>query len=148
MIDGDNDGVLTERDLSSMLRSVGIYHNRTKDVNILGFDSSSASLKKMFSLLHTPLDFPTFLTYITSLKSQISSYEELVSAFTSFDDHDSGYITIDVLRNDLTTTGPHRMTDEQVETALRGFLEKTGKHKGKIAYSKFLEAVTGEKSSV
>jgi Ca2+-binding EF-hand superfamily protein len=144
MLDGNGNGRITESDLGSMLRSIGIHHNGTKRINIPGLDSSPTNIKKMLSELYTPLDFPTFLTYITSLKSQISSHEELVNAFTSFDDHDSGYINADILRNDLTTTGPQRMTNEQVDAALRGFIEKTGKHKGKIAYIKFLEAMTGE----
>lgn len=100
----------------------------------------------MLSMMHTPLEFPVFLTYITSLKSQLSSREELASAFTSFDEHDSGYIDLDDLKSDLMTIRPKRMTEDQVNVALRGFLEKTGKNKGKVSYLKFLDVVMGDQT--
>lgn len=93
--------------------------------------------------MHTPLDFPAFLTYITSLQCQLSSREDLAGAFTSFDESDSGYINFEDLKNDLMKTGPKRMTEEQVNITLRGFVEKTGKNKGKVLYIKFLDAVMG-----
>ena len=95
--------------------------------------------------MHTPLDFPVFLTYITSLKSQLSTKEDLAGAFTSFDENDSGYIDFDDLKNALMTTGPKRMTEEQVNAGLKGFVEKTGKNKGRISYMKFLDTVMGER---
>lgn len=95
--------------------------------------------------MHTPLDFPVFLTYITSLKSQLSTREYLAGAFTSFDENDSGYIDFDDLKNDLMTSGPKRMTEEQVNSALKEFFEKTGKNKGRILYTKFLDAAMGER---
>ena len=96
--------------------------------------------------MHTPLEFPVFLTYIASLKSQLSSREDLAGAYTSFDENDIGYIDFEDLKNDLITTGPKRMTEEQVNMALKGFVEKTGKNKGKVSYMKFLDAVMGEKT--
>ena len=113
-----------------------------------GLDISSHPLKKMSSMMHTPLDFPVFLTYITSLISQLSTREDLADAFTSFDENDSGYIAFDDLKNALMTTGPKRMTEEQVDTALKGFIEKTGKNKGRISYTKFLDTVMGERTRV
>jgi len=101
----------------------------------------------MFSILHKPVDFPVFLTYITSLKSQISSREDLIGAFTSFDENDSGYIDFEDLKNGLMNSGPERITEEQVNIALKGFVEKTGKNKGKISYVKFLDAMMGDQGS-
>src|SRR5271169_4133596 len=100
----------------------------------------------MFSMMHTPLEFPVFLTYISSLKSQLSSRHDLAGAFTSFDENDGGYIDLDDLRNDLIMTGPKRMTEEQVNLALKGFVETTGKNKGKVSYMKFLDTVMGEQA--
>jgi Ca2+-binding EF-hand superfamily protein len=100
----------------------------------------------MFSFMPTPLDFPAYLTYITSLKTQVSSREELSGAFTAFDERDSGFITYDDLKQDLVTTGPHRMTEEQVENTLRPFVEKTGRNRGKVCYTKFLDAMMGEQN--
>ena len=146
LLDKDGDGVVTDSDLRAMLHSLGIDSFLILNSNILGQDSSSAALKKMFSMMHTPLDFPVFLTYITSLKCQLSSREDLAGAFTSFDENDGGHIDLDDLKNDLMTTGPKRMTDEQVNVALKGFVEKTGKNKGKVSYMKFLDAVMGDQT--
>ena len=145
MLDKDGDGVVTDSDLRAMLHSLGnSFDNHLTDV--LGQDSSAHVLEKMFSMMHTPLDFPVFLTYITSLKSQLSTREDLAGAFTSFDENDSGYIDFDDIKNDLMTTGPKRMTEEQVNTALKGFVEKPGKSRGRISYIKFLDAVMGEQT--
>lgn len=92
----------------------------------------------------TPLDFPAYLTYLTSLKSQVSSREELTGAFTAFDETDSGYIAYDDLKSELMTTGPQRMTADQVDNALMPFVERTGRNKGKVFYTKFLDVVLGE----
>jgi len=98
----------------------------------------------MLSLLSSPLDFPAYMTHLTYLKSQVSSREELAGAFTAFDEKDSGFIEFSDLKHELMSTGPHRMTEEQVETALRGFVEKAGKNKGKVSYGKFLDMMMGE----
>ena len=147
MLDKDGDGVVTDSDLSAMLHSLGNSFDNHHITDVLGQDSSSHVLEKMFSMMHTPLDFPVFLTYITSLKSQLSTQEDLAGAFTSFDEIDSGYIDFDDIKNDLMTTGPKRMTEEQVNTALKGFVEKTGKSRGRISYIKFLDAVMGEQNA-
>jgi Ca2+-binding EF-hand superfamily protein len=146
LLDKDGDGVVTDSDLSAMLHSLGNSFDNHHITDILGQDSSLHALKKMFSMMRTPLDFPVFLTYITSLKSQLSTRDDLAGAFTSFDENDSGYIDFDDLKNDLMTTGPKRMTEEQVNTALKGFVEKTGKNKGKILYLKFLDTMMGERT--
>ena len=98
-------------------------------------------------MLPTPIDFPVFLTYVTSLKSQISTPEDLANAFTSFDENDSGYIDFEDLKNDLMNSGPQRMTEEQVNVVLKGFVEKTGKNKGRISYMKFLDEMMGGQGS-
>jgi Ca2+-binding EF-hand superfamily protein len=97
----------------------------------------------MFSLLPTPLDFPAYITYLSSLKSQASSREDLTGAFTAFDETDSGFVTYSDLKSDLMITGPRRMTEEQVDKTLRPFVEKTGKNRGKLSYTKFLDAMMG-----
>jgi Ca2+-binding EF-hand superfamily protein len=98
----------------------------------------------MFSYMPTPLDFPAYLTYLTSLKSQVSSREELTGAFTAFDERDGGYIAYDDLKSELMTTGPQRMTEDQVDNALMPFVERTGRNKGKVSYTEFLDVVLGE----
>jgi|SRR5271156_1888037 len=146
LLDKDGDGVITDSDLSSMLHSLGMTSKFFYRINEVGQDSSSTALKKMFSMLNTPLDFPVFLTHVTSLKSYLSARQDLAGAFTSFDENDAGYVDFEDLKNDLMTTGPQRMTEEQINSALKGFVEKTGKNKGKLSYVKFIDAVMGDQS--
>jgi Ca2+-binding EF-hand superfamily protein len=144
MLDKDGDGVITGSDLASMLHSLGRPYKSFS--NISGQDSSSLILRKMLSSLNDPLDFPAFLTYITSLKSQISSRTDLTNAFISFDENDGGFIDFEDIKNDLITSGAERLTEGQVNMALGGFVEKTGKNKGKVSYVKFLDAMIGDQA--
>jgi len=97
-------------------------------------------------MVPSPLEFPAFLTYITSVKSQISSRHELIGAITSFDENDSGYIDFEEIKRELMSTGPKRMTEEQVNAALQGFVERTGKNKGKVSYARFLDSMMGDQT--
>jgi len=112
--------------------------------NQLGEESSPAAVKKMLSMLPSPLEFPAFVTHISNLTSQLSSREELHTAFACFDDNDTGLLDFRDLKTELMTTGSMRMTEEQVDMALGGFVERTGKMKGKVMYEKFLDSMVGE----
>jgi len=101
----------------------------------------------MLSIIPSPLEFPALLTYITSLKSQMSSRHELIGALTSFDESDNGYIDFEDIRRELMTTGPKRMTEDQVNAALQGFIERTGKYKGKVSYTRFLDSMMGDQTA-
>ena len=102
----------------------------------------------MLSTLPPPLEFPAFLTHVSSLMSQLSSRDELRAAFASFDDSDSGLLDFNDLKNDLMTTGSTRMSEEQVDMAFGGFVEKTGKNKGKVVYEILLDSMVGEQPVV
>ena len=146
MLDKDGDGVVTESDLRAMLNSLGTLHRRLQNSDLVGQDTSSASLRNMLSMVPSPLEFPAFLTYITSLKSQISSRHELIGALTSFDESDSGYIDFEDIKLELMRTGAKRMTEDQVNAALQGFVERTGKNKGKVSYARFLDSMMGDQT--
>jgi len=77
------------------------------------------------------------------MKSQLSSHEDIIGAFTSFDEGDNGYVDFEELKKELMTSGPKRMSEADVESVLGRFVEKTGKNKGKVAYNKFLDAMVG-----
>jgi Ca2+-binding EF-hand superfamily protein len=101
----------------------------------------------MFSLVPSAVDFPAFLTYITSLKSQISEPEDVSGAFMAFDEKDSGYIDYAELKHTLMNTGTQRMTEDLIEVSLGGFVERSGKNKGKVAYQKLLDNMLGGQRS-
>jgi Ca2+-binding EF-hand superfamily protein len=101
----------------------------------------------MFSLVTSTVDFPAFLTYVNSLKSQISEPDDVGGAFTAFDEKDSGYIDYAELKYTLMNTGTEKMTEELVDVSLGGFVERSGKNKGKVAYQKLLDNMLGDQRS-
>lgn len=127
-----------------MLRSLGTPALSVRAPDQAGQESSPAVVKKMLSTLPSPLEFPAFLTYISNLSSKLSSREELHAAFTSFDVNDTGLLDFLDLKTELMTTGSMRMTEEQVDMALGGCVERTGKMKGKVMYEKLLDSMVGE----
>src|SRR5271170_4961543 len=114
MLDKDSDGIVTESDLRAMLNSFGNGSSASTNSDLVGQDTSSASLRNMLSMVPSPLEFPAFLTYITSVKSQISSRHELIGAITSFDENDSGYIDFEEIKRELMSTGPKRSEERRI----------------------------------
>jgi Ca2+-binding EF-hand superfamily protein len=100
----------------------------------------------MLSLLPKRLDFPAFLTRITSQTSLLSSRDQLVEAFITFDEKDNGFVDYAELKRDLSQSGPQRLTEKQIDEVLSGFVEKVGKNKGEICYHKLLDAMTGDQN--
>lgn len=116
----------------------------SNQIDRVGQENSPAVVKKMLSTLTSPLEFPAFLTYISSLTSQLSSRDQLHAAFGSFDDSDSGLIDFKDLKNDLMTMGSMRMTEQQVDMALGDFVENTGKNV-KVVYERLLDSMVGQR---
>jgi len=93
------------------------------------------------------LDFPAFLTYITSQLSVLSHRDELREALTAFDEKDSGFLDYNEFKRDLSQGGPKRLTGEQIDLVLSGFVEKVGKNKGRLSYDRLLDAMMGDQSN-
>ena len=113
----------------------------------IGLDNSLSSTRQMLSSLPSPIDFPTFLTHITNLSSTVSSRDEIIGAFTAFDEHDSGFVDYEELKRELMSSGRHRLTVDQVESVLGGSVERTGRNRGRVGYGRFIDSVLGERKA-
>jgi hypothetical protein len=71
------------------------------------------------------LTLPTFLTSISELLASLSPTSELLSAFSAFDEDDSGQVDLKELRNALLQTAPepgvNPLTEREVDKVMNGF---------------------------
>ncbi|KAL3428100.1 hypothetical protein PVAG01_01609 [Phlyctema vagabunda] len=145
ILDRDSDGQVGREDVADMLTQ-------------LGLPSNSSDLAPFFppgSSQTIPL--PTFLNSIANLLAAISPSSELLSAFSAFDDDDSGQIDLAELRDALLHTAPEPgekpLTEREVDRAMSGFTARRafGKHsvggmgkRGEVfKYQEFVGSVAG-----
>ncbi|QSL64535.1 hypothetical protein MERGE_001836 [Pneumocystis wakefieldiae] len=108
LLDKDGNGVIGKEDLEAMLVS-------------LGQNPTSSDLSYMLSLIPSPLNFAAYLTFFSTHLSEISPREEIIKAFQTFDEDNSGKVNFYELKDALMTMGS-RMSEHQVDNALKSFL--------------------------
>lgn len=128
-----------------------------------GLPSSNADLTPFFPPSSGPtLTLPAFLTQISSLLSLISPPAELMSAFSAFDDDDSGQVDLTELRDALLHTAPEPgerlLNEKDIDKIVNGFSGRRafGKSSGMgmgmskrgevFKYQEFVSAVSGGNS--
>ncbi|AEO57435.1 hypothetical protein MYCTH_2303602 [Thermothelomyces thermophilus ATCC 42464] len=133
ILDRDSDGVVTREDVADML-------------NQLGLPSSAGDISHFFppSAPQT-MTMALFLNSIASSLAALSPSSELLSAFSAFDDDDSGQIDVAELRDALLHTAPEPgqepLTALDVEKVIAGFT-------GRRAFSKHTAAGLGKRGEV
>ncbi|KAL1842858.1 hypothetical protein VTJ49DRAFT_4025 [Mycothermus thermophilus] len=121
ILDRDSDGVVNREDVADML-------------NQLGLPSTPADIAQFFSPSSpSTVTMAMFLNSIASSLVELSPSAELLSAFSAFDDDDSGQIDVAELRDALLHTAPEpgqdKLTALDVEKVIAGFT-------GRRAFSK------------
>ncbi|TGZ83912.1 EF-hand [Ascodesmis nigricans] len=133
LLDKDGDGIISSEDLSSMLSS-------------LGLDARPSACSKFLGS-NAPFNLASFLTHLSTHLSSLSPPEELLAAFAAFDTTDDGTVNVAELRSGLTTMGI-RMTDEEVDRALKGFTRRRLGGMGSggeiFRYREWVDAVQGK----
>ncbi|CCJ29537.1 unnamed protein product [Pneumocystis jirovecii] len=124
LLDKNGNGVIEKEDLQAMLIS-------------LGQDSSTSDISYMLSLMPSPLNFAAYLTFFSTHLSAISPREEIIDAFRTFDENNSGKVNLNELKDALMTMGS-RMSEEQVNNALKRFV--SGNY---ILYRDLVNALAG-----
>ncbi|KAG5518190.1 hypothetical protein PMAC_003376 [Pneumocystis sp. 'macacae'] len=124
LLDKDGNGIIDKEDLQAMLIS-------------LGQDPSSSDLSYMLSLMPNPLNFAAYLTFFSTHLSAISPREEIIDAFRTFDETNSGKANLNELKDALMTMGS-RMPEDQVNNALKQFIN--GNH---VLYRDLINALAG-----
>ncbi|KAK9381540.1 uncharacterized protein V2V93DRAFT_367220 [Kockiozyma suomiensis] len=124
MLDNDRDGVISREDLEQMLTSLGQM-------------PSSQTLDSMMSTLGSPLQFPVYLTAMSSILAQFASREELVNAFSAFDDDDNGAADVEELREALVGSG---LKAEEVDACFKPFVRYT-MGRERLLYKELAESI-------
>ena len=135
LIDKDGDGVISPDDLSAMLSS-------------LGLDSSPAAVAEHLAAAPSPFGLASYLTHLSQHLSLLSPISDLLAAFEAFDENDDGIIDVGELRSALTGMG-ERMSDAEVDRALRGFTRRRGLKRGgggeeEFRYREFVDLLAGK----
>ncbi|RDL40542.1 EF-hand protein [Venustampulla echinocandica] len=148
ILDRDSDGQVGREDVADMLTQLGLPANSS---DITAFFPPS-----------TPqtITLPTFLNSLAGLLASLSPSPELLSAFSAFDEDDSGQIDLAELRDALLHTAPEPgeqpLTEREIDRVMSGFTGRRafGKHSGGgmgkrgevFKYHEFVSGVTGGSS--
>ncbi|KAF4985486.1 hypothetical protein FDECE_16529 [Fusarium decemcellulare] len=130
ILDRDCDGVVNREDVSDML-------------NQLGLPSNPADVSKFFppSAPQT-ITLAVFLNSLADALAALSDSAELLSAFSAFDNDDSGQVDLAELRNALLETAPEpgerALTSMEVDKIMNGFT-------GRRAFNRNMNAQLGSK---
>ncbi|KAI5789195.1 hypothetical protein FPQ18DRAFT_342086 [Pyronema domesticum] len=131
LLDKDGDGILSPQDLASMLSS-------------LGLDSSPSSINAYLSSAPSPFNLASYLTHSSQQLSLLAPMSDLLAAFEAFDENDNGCVDVEELRLALTSMG-ERMTDEEVDRAMKGFTKRRGlRGRDEFEYREFVGLLQGK----
>ncbi|KAK4151773.1 hypothetical protein C8A00DRAFT_16870, partial [Chaetomidium leptoderma] len=133
ILDRDSDGIVIREDVVDMLTQLGLPSNAS---DVSQFFPPSAPQTTTMAM---------FLNSIAASLSELSPSSELLSAFSAFDDDDSGQIDVAELRDALLHTAPEPglqpLTALDVEKVIAGFT-------GRRAFSKNTAAGLGKRGDV
>jgi Ca2+-binding EF-hand superfamily protein len=105
----------------------------------LGLDSSSQALSGYFPDGGSSINLAFYLSLLAGDLPSLSRQEELLAAFSAFDDDDSGQIDVDELKDALMHTmpepgsGDRPLTEREVEVCIEGFVGRRMFKKGSVA---------------
>ncbi|KAK4216677.1 hypothetical protein QBC37DRAFT_84179 [Rhypophila decipiens] len=121
ILDRDSDGVVNRDDVADMLTQLGLPANPS---DVSQFFPPSAP---------QTMTLAVFLNSLSASLAALSPSSELLSAFSAFDDDDSGQIDLAELRDALLHTAPEpgerALTAQEVDKVMNGFT-------GRRAFSK------------
>ncbi|KAL0951482.1 hypothetical protein HGRIS_008169 [Hohenbuehelia grisea] len=127
LIDHDKDGWVNESDLKEIFTSLGIQPSKRMLDEMLsqrpGTHSRAPSLDDS-SPLDRGVNFTMFLTMMSERLFEFDPETELLEAFESFDENDSGKVKVEEMRKWLSEVG-ERMDEREIDRFLHGsFTEK------------------------
>jgi Ca2+-binding EF-hand superfamily protein len=122
VLDRSNNGQITPADVSTALSE-------------LGLDSSSSTLSTYFPPGTPSLNLGAYLNLLARDLADLSRQDELMAAFSAFDDDDSGQVDVAELRDAVLNTAPEGgppLSPQQVDAALEGFVGRRVLKKGQV----------------
>ncbi|KAE9964009.1 hypothetical protein BLS_008732 [Venturia inaequalis] len=123
VLDRANSGVVTASDVSQQLAE-------------LGLDTSSKALSQFFPPGQPSINLSSYLNLLCSDLTALSRQEELMAAFSAFDEDDSGQIDVGDLRDALLSTAPEpgegsrMLSESEVDRVMDGFVGRRMFKKG------------------
>lgn len=133
ILDRDSDGVVNREDVADMLTQLGLPASQS-DVSRF-FPPSAAQT----------MTLAAFLNSVATSLAALSPSAELLSAFSAFDDDDSGQVDLAELRDALLHTAPEPgerpLAAAEVDKVMEGFT-------GRRAFSKSKSAMLGKRGEV
>ncbi|KAK1750695.1 hypothetical protein QBC47DRAFT_393278 [Echria macrotheca] len=149
ILDRDSDGIVNREDVADMLNQLGLPSNPS---DVSAFFPPSAS---------QTMTMAVFINSLATSLAALSPSSELLSAFSAFDDDDSGQIDLAELRDALLHTAPEpgerALTASEVDKVMSGFTGRRAFTKSKASnlakrgevfkYQDFVASVAGSNSS-
>ena len=111
VLDSNSNGSIDAASVSETLQSLGLHES---------------NLSQFFPPGQSPqLSLPQYLTQLANLLVGLSPQQELLNAFSAFDDDDSGQIDVGELRSALSNTvpdpGERPLSQKDIDRAMEGF---------------------------
>jgi len=126
LIDQDRDGLVGERDLRDTFASLGIAPSPEMMEELLTSRPGERGLQSSSAADDRGINFAMFLTMMSEHLFEFDAEAELVEAFSSFDESDSGTVKCDEIRKWLSETGD-RMSQSEIDRFLKGsFTDRQG----------------------
>ncbi|KJA25824.1 hypothetical protein HYPSUDRAFT_134257 [Hypholoma sublateritium FD-334 SS-4] len=124
LIDHDKDGWVNESDLKEIFASLGISPPQRMLDELLS--ARPGTQRAGDDVGERGINFTMFLTMMSERLFEFDTEAELVEAFGSFDEDDSGTVRVEEMRRWLGEVG-ERMTEVEMERLLKGpFTDRDG----------------------
>ncbi|KAF8516703.1 hypothetical protein BU17DRAFT_50636 [Hysterangium stoloniferum] len=130
LIDQDGDGIISEQDLKGIFASLGLPPSKQMFDNLLN-DRPGTHQRGMTNDLDDSntdrgVNFTMFLTMMGEHLFDFDTEAELIEAFESFDENDTGMVKCDEVRRWLSEVG-ERMDQNEIDRLLKGpFTDRQG----------------------
>ncbi|KAF9527730.1 hypothetical protein CPB83DRAFT_855534 [Crepidotus variabilis] len=130
LIDHDKDGWVNESDLKEIFASLGISPTKRMMEELLsarpGTHSRQSSAYSEEGGADRGINFTMFLTMMSERLFEFDTEAELLEAFSSFDENDSGMVKVDEMKKWLSELG-ERMDEQEMERLFKGsFTDRQG----------------------
>jgi len=123
LIDHDKDGWVSESDLREIFSSLGISPSRQMLDDLL---SARPGAHNRSEESGRGVNFTMFLTMMGERLFEFDTEAELVEAFESFDENDTGFVKVEEMRKWLSEVG-ERMEQGEIDKFLKGpFSDRQG----------------------
>jgi len=123
LVDHDKDGWVSESDLREIFSSLGISPSRQMLDDLL---SARPGTHNRTEESGRGVNFTMFLTMMGERLFEFDTEAELVEAFESFDENDTGFVKVEEMRKWLSEVG-ERMEQGEIDKFLKGpFSDRQG----------------------